>query len=650
MALERSLNTRWNRPYEYKLWVCAKYRFLRPFEQGNKEEDDERELANSATWVLLIVLLLRLLWLLVENSSAAKLKLDLQSPSMVLIDADVQKDKFEGKGGWKTLPFIIGNEACERMGSLSVLWNMAPYLMGEYHMTYLRAGYIVNTVSGTCSLTPLLGAYLADSYFGRYNTILGSSFFAFMGLTLLCISATIKSLQPEDCTPSSPQLMYECPQASKSQVWFLMGAFAFMAIGSGGLRSCVYSFGADQFDGSTPEGKRARQSFFNWFYFCSCLSLLCGLTVIVYIQNDISWAIGYLVLALSMVLSVVVFLAGTRFYLHLPTDSGPYTAIIQVLTAATSKYHLPLPSDPIELHNSSTNNMKDGGPLFKHTTRLRWLDKAAIVEARDDVEGKGGGEANKGSWRLCSVQRVEECKTFLNLLPIWGCAILLSVVQAQLGLFTVIQGTFVDPHLGHLKIAPASLFVVTLATFIIVIPMYDILIVPMARHFTKNPRGFSLLQRIGIGIVGFALTMIVAGQVEHKRLIAFNVHGELLGVKWLLLQCVIIGVSDTFAAIGQFEFFYEELPRGMKSMAGAFFWSSNALGSYIGNLVVYVVTKTTSKQNKSWLPQNINEGHLDFFYYLMAGISMLGLVLFIVCSLRYKHVEYLEDEPSTRDP
>ncbi|MCO5557542.1 hypothetical protein L7F22_011108 [Adiantum nelumboides] len=584
-------------------------------------------------------------------SAFTKVKSELHSPSLQQAPNGVvvEQDNFKGKGGWKTLPFIIGNEACERMGSLSVLWNLVPYLMKRYHMTYLRAGYIVNAVAGTCSLTPLLGAYLADSYFGRYNTILGSSFFAFIGLTLLCISATIKKLQPTECTPSKPELIYECSQASNSQVWFLMGAFAFMAIGSGGLRSCVYSFGADQFDGSTPEGKRARQSFFNWFYFFSCLSLVLGLTGIVYIQKDISWAIGYLVLALAMVVSVVVFLAGSGYYLHLPTDSGPYTAVVRVLAAAASKYYLPLPADPIELHNCAINDAKDGGPPLKHTTRLRWLDKAAIVQAKADVEGQER-EAKIGSWKLCSVQRVEECKTFLNLLPIWGCTILLSVVQAQLGNFTVGIANFVNPYLGHLQIAPASLFVVTLVTLMAVIPVYDALIVPTAQRFTKNPRGFSSLQRIGIGMVGFPLTMIVAGLVERKRLIEINVHEEMMSVRWLLPQCVMMGLTDAFAAIGQFEFYYEELPIGMKSLAGAFFWSSNALGSYVANLVVYVVQKTTEKQGNNWLPQNINEGHLDFFYYLMAGFSVLSLMLFIMCSMCYRHVEDFDDGPAPNKP
>lgn len=574
------------------------------------------------------------------STDSSKLGQELQ-PAVEVRDVAHHK---EGRGGWKTLPFIVGNEVCERMGTLSVIWNLAPYLYHEYHMSYLRAAYIVNAVGGTCSLTPLIGAYLADSYFGRYNTILGSSFFGFMGLTLLCISATSKMLQPTDCTRKDPALIYECPQASPSQVWFLIGAFALMAIGSGGLRSCVYSFGADQFDGSTQEGKRARQRFFNWFYFFSCLSLLFGLTVIVYIQNDISWALGYLVLALAMVVSVVVFLAGSCFYIHLPTDSRPYTAIVRVVVAAASKYNLMLPSDPIELHNASSDGTKEDGPQLKHTNRLRWLDKAAIVGPRDDLESKEK-IAKKGSWRLCSVQRVEECKTFLNLVPLWGCSIILSIVQSQLGNFTVSQAFFMNPYLGHLKIAPPSLFVVTLVTFVVVIPIYDTFVVPMARYFTKNPRGFSSLQRIAMGMVGCALTMVVAGLVERKRLIDINVHGQIIGIKWLLPQCVIIGLSDTLAVIGQFEFYYEELPMGMKSMAGAFFWSSTAIGSYVANLVVYVVQKATSAQNNNWLPPlNINEGHLDYFYYLLAGFSILSFSLFVICAFFYKPGEYLEED------
>ena len=64
-----------------------------------------------------------------------------------------------------------------------------------------------------------------------------------------------------------------------------------------------------------------KKSFFNWFYFAinwgSCLAV----TVIVYIQDSVSWAIGFAIPAVAMALAVITFLAGSSLYTHVePTE------------------------------------------------------------------------------------------------------------------------------------------------------------------------------------------------------------------------------------------------------------------------------------------------------------------------------------------
>jgi dipeptide/tripeptide permease len=66
---------------------------------------------------------------------------------------------------------MTGNEACEKLATIGLLANMIVYLTKEFNMPNVTASYILNLWTGTTNLSPLLGAFLSDSYIGRYWTI-----------------------------------------------------------------------------------------------------------------------------------------------------------------------------------------------------------------------------------------------------------------------------------------------------------------------------------------------------------------------------------------------------------------------------------------------------------------------------------------------
>lgn len=86
------------------------------------------------------------------------------------------------------------------------------------------------------------------------------------------------------------------------------------AIGQGGCRPCVLPFGANQFDEDSPQERQAKNSFSNWRFFGLCLAATSALLIVVYIQENVGWAIGFEISAVAMAFAFVLFLLGRKSY------------------------------------------------------------------------------------------------------------------------------------------------------------------------------------------------------------------------------------------------------------------------------------------------------------------------------------------------
>ncbi|KAF9625869.1 hypothetical protein IFM89_027646 [Coptis chinensis] len=75
------------------------------------------------------------------------------------------------KGGMRTIPFIFANEVTEKLAVVGFGANMISYLTLQLHLPLTKAANTLTNFGGTASLTPLLGAFIADSFAGRFWTI-----------------------------------------------------------------------------------------------------------------------------------------------------------------------------------------------------------------------------------------------------------------------------------------------------------------------------------------------------------------------------------------------------------------------------------------------------------------------------------------------
>ncbi|ONK75271.1 uncharacterized protein A4U43_C03F15130 [Asparagus officinalis] len=546
--------------------------------------------------------------------------------------------------GWKAMPYIIGNETFEKLGTLGTSSNLLVYLTSVFHLKSATAATFLNVLNGTTNIAPLVGAFLSDSYFGRYFTLGFASVASFMGMIVLTMTASIRQLQPPSCTPE--QLKSEtCPGASKAQVGVLILSLILLAIGAGGVRPCSLPFGVDQFDRTTEQGRQGLNSFFNWYYCTSTAGVIVAMTLMVYIQSSVSWPLGFGIPTGLMLLALIFFFLGTRVYTYVPPEGSVFSGTAQVFVAAFRKrsLRLPSPDDVQEQESLLYNSAPKSDRILKLplTLQFRCLNKAAIK--REGELKEDGSVANP--WRLSTVQQIEEVKCLLRIVPIWASGIVCFVALAQQWTFSVLQGVTMDRHIGsHFQIPAASLGTLSLVALVLFIPIYDQLLVPIARRITGIESGITLLQRQGTGLVISALSMIVAGLVEQKRRNSALAHGGMtpMSAFWLSPQLILMGVAEAFNAVGQIEFYNRQFPEHLQTLAGSLFYCSLAGSNYLSSILVSIVQKNTN-----WLNNNdLNHGRIDYFYYVIAAMGAVNFAYFVVCAYfyRYKGVPEIKEE------
>jgi len=116
------------------------------------------------------------------------------------------------------------------------------------------------------------------------------------------------------------------------------------------------------------------------------------------------------------------------------------------------------------------------------------------------------------------VSQVEELKMLLRMFPVWASMVLFFAANALMSSTFIEQGATMDNHVGPFTVPPASLATFEVISVMVCIPVYDAVLVPLARRATGNDRGLSQLQRLGIGLALSVVSMVYAALLEARRL------------------------------------------------------------------------------------------------------------------------------------
>ena len=178
--------------------------------------------------------------------------------------------------------------------------------------------------AGVCYLTPLLGGYIADTYMGRFRTILAFCLVYVLGLGLVVLGSA--------------------PSITSSFIIFT--ALYIISLGTGGIKPNVSTFGADQFSDTNSQDREEKASFFNYFYWSvnlgSCISYLlvayiCQYGIVGLGGKDWSFFVGWSIPLISMTLGIIVFVSGKAKYKMLPPGGSVVADTVSIIKQAIKR-------------------------------------------------------------------------------------------------------------------------------------------------------------------------------------------------------------------------------------------------------------------------------------------------------------------------
>ncbi|KAF4375741.1 hypothetical protein F8388_014463 [Cannabis sativa] len=358
----------------------------------------------------------------------------------------------------------------------------------------------------------------------------------------------------------------------------------YIIVRNGAAEAALAAFGADQFDEEDPKERHSKASFFTYFYLALNLGALAAETILVYIEDMGQWVLAFRICTLSSIVAYGFLLSGNLRYRRFKPCGNPISRFSQVIVPSFRKFNLKMPLN--------------------------------------------------GDQELYEVDLKESERN---------------------GMRRILHSAVMNQRVFSFDIPPASMTVFDFIFTSLFIILYERLVFPLHVKVTKRePKLPSALERIGIGLAIASLAMLVAGFVEQQRrkfaIGSLEQETSSLSILWQIPQYLLVGASDAFVYVARMEFFASQAPDGLKSLGIGLSLSASAMGSYGASAILSIVMRITSSSDgkkPGWVPPNLNDGHLDWFYFLSAALAALNFGLFVVCAKHYKPISFEKRDGET---
>uniref|UniRef100_A0A8C2AKR2 Solute carrier family 15 member 2 n=1 Tax=Cyprinus carpio TaxID=7962 RepID=A0A8C2AKR2_CYPCA len=222
-----------------------------------------------------------------------------------------------------SIAFIVVNEFCERFSYYGMKAVLTLYFIHYLHWDKNLSTAVYHAFSSLCYFTPLLGAVIADSWLGKFRTVIYLSI-------VYVIGHVVKSVGAIPDVGDSTKDKYNFVGYKNTVLFFpcrvlSMLGLVLIAFGTGGIKPCVAAFGGDQFD---EEHTEERRKFFSIFYMSINAGSVLSTIITPILRGDVKcfggdcYALAFGVPAALMVIALVVFIAGSGLYKKSPPEGN----------------------------------------------------------------------------------------------------------------------------------------------------------------------------------------------------------------------------------------------------------------------------------------------------------------------------------------
>ncbi|XP_075706391.1 solute carrier family 15 member 1 [Rhinoderma darwinii] len=362
--------------------------------------------------------------------------------------------------------FIVINEFCERFSYYGMRAVLVLYFKYFLHWDDNLSTVIYHTFVAICYLTPILGAIIADSWLGKFKTIIYLSIVYAVGQIVVSISAI------HDLTDGNRD---GTPDSIPVHVALTIIGLVLIALGTGGIKPCVAAFGGDQFDESQD---KQRSRFFSIFYLSinagSLLSTIitpilrgqeCGIH-----SKQKCYPLAFGVPAGLMVVALVVFIVGSGMYKKVSPQGNIIVQVFKCISFAIKNRY---------------RNRSKSIPKREH-----WMDWAN--EKYDEL-------------------LIAQVKMVLKVLFLYIPLPMFWALFDQQGSRWTLQATIMDGNFGAMQIQPDQMQTVNPILIIVLVPVVDLIIYPLIKKCKLN---FTPLKRMTVGMFLAAMAFVVAAIIQ----------------------------------------------------------------------------------------------------------------------------------------
>ncbi len=504
----------------------------------------------------------------------------------------------------RQIPYIIGNEACERFGFYGMRNILTPFLIGSlllYAPEAERAGLskdVFHTFVIGVYFFPLLGGWLSDRFFGKYRTTLWLSLVYCLGFVLLALS-------------------------TDNRTGFYSGLFL-IALGSGGIKPLISAFVGDQFDQSNKHLAKVVYDAFYWTI--NFGSFFASLLMPIFLRNY-GPAIAFGIPGALMFVATFVFWLGRNKYVMVPPSPPNPHSFLQVARTALLA-HQPGQSRPgLALAGI-------GGLLA--LASLAWLGRSDFVIAAllalgliitfggvgtsmqlERARGRHPDDAIDGVRAVLRILIV-----FALITPFWS-------LFDQKASTWVIQGDAMRMPTelwwwpSWLVKSPAQMQALNPILVMLLIPFNNLVLYPMLRRMGLE---VTALRRMGVGLAFSGVAWVVAGLLQ----IGID-GGDSVSIAWQILPYALLTFAEVLVSATGLEFAYSQAPPSMKGAIMSFWMLSVSYGN------LWVLVTNAAVRNEAVTTQIASTGFSEnaFLMFFFAGFAFLAAVMFALYARRY---------------